>query len=52
MPCYTSKLSEGSMVLRLVPVAELVATYLQATAPQAFCDPRLAAEVQELLDPC
>lgn len=53
MPCYTLQAvgpdrEAGSV--REVPLAELVSTYLRAIAPSAYCDPCLAAAVQEPLE--
>ena len=51
MPTYTLQVSDGlAPAIRVVPLAELVSTYLRAIAPSAYCDPCLAGAVQELVE--
>jgi len=52
LPTYTLQVSDGSApATRVVPLQELVSTYLRAIAPRAYCDPCLAAAVREPLEP-
>ena len=52
MACYTLQVTRDGLAggTRVVPLTELVSTYLRATAPCAFCDPCLAEAVREPLD--
>ncbi|CAO4181249.1 hypothetical protein [Methylorubrum extorquens] len=49
MTCYTLQLTGDGLPsgAREVPLAELVSTYLRASAPRAFCDACLAVAVRE-----
>ena len=51
MPTYTLQVSdELTSAIRVVPLAELVSTYLRAIVPSAYCDPCLAGAMQELVE--
>ena len=52
MTCFTLRLAGDGLPAgaREVPLAELVSTYLQASAPRAYCDACLAVAVREPVD--
>ena len=52
MACYTLRVTHDGLAAgtRVVPLAELVSTYLRAIAPSAYCDPCLAKAVREPLE--